>query len=120
MPLKSQTLEIEAHEIEKKMNELAADIETRAAINTDDPDIATRSTERAALWPELNRKKTELITQLRLEDAEGQAAMAKNADTSGWTPELAGMAPVGPTHQHGRVHAGRGAAKGRRPWHSGA
>ena len=31
MPLKSQTLEIEAHEIEKKMNELAADIETRAA-----------------------------------------------------------------------------------------
>ena len=88
MPLKSQTLEIEAHEIEKKMNELAADIETRAAQNTDDPDIATRSTERAALWPELNRKKTELITQLRLEDAEGQAAMAKNADTSGWTPEL--------------------------------
>ena len=118
MPLKSQTLEIEAHEIEQKMNELAADIETRAVQNTEDPDIATRSTERAALWPELNRKKTELITQLRLEDAEGQAAMAKNADTSGWTAELREWHQLGPAHQHGRVHAGRGAAKGSRPWHS--
>ena len=83
--LESQTLEIQRIELRKQINVLGEDIEKRSA---DDTERETRIAERSALQHEMGEVDDKLIAALKREDAEAQAAMARNVDDSGWTAEL--------------------------------
>ena len=57
-------------------------------IRSDVEGYETRLGERNALVEQLSGVRLKIITALDKEDGEAQAAMARNVDTSGWTPEL--------------------------------
>ena len=80
MPLPSMAIEVEAIQLQNQINALP---ETRM----DDPDSETRMAERHALMIQLDETRLHQIAALRQEDQEGQAAMALNINTDGWTPE---------------------------------
>ena len=83
--LESHRLELEYGQTRQQMNQLSADIENRAA---DDPDMDTKLTERRSLWDTLIDIDTRKMAAAEKEDAEAQAAVSRDADTSGWDPEL--------------------------------
>ena len=83
--LESHRLELEYGQTRQQMNQLSADIENRAA---DDPDMETKLTERRSLWDTLIDIDTRKMAAAEKEDAEAQAVMSRDADTSGWDAEL--------------------------------
>ena len=83
--LESHRLELEYGQTRQQMNQLSADIENRAA---DDPDMDTKLTERRSLWDTLIDIDTRKMAAAEKEDAEAQAVMSRDADTSGWDAEL--------------------------------
>ena len=83
--LESHRLELEYGQTRQQMNQLSADIENRAA---DDPDMDTKLTERRSLWDKLIDIDTRKMAAAEKEDAEAQAVMSRDADTSGWDAEL--------------------------------
>lgn len=78
--LTSDRLHIERIKLQNKINTA---LETRS----DSDEYETRMTEAATLKVELAEKNEALIAALDKEDKEAQAAMARNIDTDGWTPE---------------------------------
>ena len=87
--LASSRIELERVELRKKTNALGLTIETRMAgeESLDDEAVETRVKERQGLVEQMITKDEEMIAALRKEDGELQAAMAKNTNTDGWTPE---------------------------------
>ena len=81
--LSSDRLRQEEIRLQEKLND-----PKYVEIRSDDPDAETRMGERTALASELSDKRLEIIKALDKEDKEAQAAMARHADTDGWTAEL--------------------------------
>ena len=79
--LESHRLQIERSKLQIAINELPE-------IRMEDPEAETRQTERATKVQELLGIDQKLIDALENEDKEAQAAMSRNADASGWDPEL--------------------------------
>ena len=81
--LESHRLKIEEIRLQEKINDPKF-LEARS----DDDDAEQRIGERNALTVQLSDKRKEIIGALETEDREAQAAMARNVDTDGWSPEL--------------------------------
>ena len=79
--LESHTLQKESVELQQKINEIPE-------IRMDDPDADTRLAQRMSLLANLAETRERQVIAMMKEDGEAQAAMATNADTSGWTAEL--------------------------------
>ena len=81
--LDSQRLRSEELTLQNRLNE-----PQYIEIRSDAEGYETRLGERNALVEQLSAVRLKIITALDKEDGEAQAAMARNVDTSGWTPEL--------------------------------
>lgn len=79
--LESTKLAIEAAKLQKKIAQLPE-------VRTDDPEMEKRLGEFTSMKDEYIKIQEKQIQALEKEDQEAQAAMARFADTSGWTPEL--------------------------------
>ena len=88
MPLASMTIHVEAIRLQNQINALPE-------IRVDDPESETRMAERHKLMTQLAETRERQIAALEQEDQEAQAAMARNANTDGWTPELRAFRELG-------------------------
>ena len=79
----SDRLKIEEIRLQEKVNS-----PTLLEIRSDADDAEQRIGERNALTEQLSEKRLEIIKAMEKEDLEAQAAMARDANTDGWTPEL--------------------------------
>ena len=79
--LDSQRIQIDRIKLQRKINEIPE-------MRDDDPEVETRMAERRVLVDQLLGIDEKLIAAMEKEDGEAQAAMAANADTSGYTPEM--------------------------------
>ena len=79
---------LESQRLSKERMLLQIEINSIPEIRSDDPDVSTRLAERGAKVEQLNRLYQKEIDALDQENVDAQAAMARNVDTSGWTPEM--------------------------------
>ena len=79
---------LESHRLQIELIKLQETINGMPEIRMDDPDVETRQAERAGKMQELLALYPRVIDALETEDRDAQAAMSRNADTSGWTSEL--------------------------------
>ena len=81
--LKSTSLSEQKAVISKKLRS-----DRFAVMTGQEDDFAQRQGEIRAMYDQVDDLETRIVAELDKEDTEAQAAMARTADTSGWTPEL--------------------------------
>ena len=92
--LPSHELDIRQLELQNKINQ-----PRYLEIRSDEDDSEQRIGERSALMEELADVRLKLIEATRTEGREAEAAMARNVDTDGWSPELREFRELGAEDQ---------------------
>ena len=79
---------LESTRLNNERIKLQSEINALPEVRSDDADAATKLGERNAKLTELNVLGERVIAATQKEDGEAQAAMARDANTDGWTPEM--------------------------------
>ena len=79
---------LESTRLNNERIKLQSEINALPEVRSDDADAATKLGERNAKLTELNVLGERVIAATQKEDGEAQAAMARDVDTSGFTPEM--------------------------------